>query len=171
MDQLWRKWLAQRGLGTFWSTENGHASGDCHSGDLVCWKAHSRCDVTKRFAKAGYVAFSPDLYSRNSERQEVLIDERIQEVKQFLEVVLYRLGKWRGAAKISCKLSWGQATTNLRNNGNLFRRARSKKSYWIIDWNLQLTRATSYQWKVRRFSWFLFKWCPFASPCHTRCSA
>lgn len=44
-------------------------------------------NVTRRFAEAGYIAFSPDLYSRNGEREEVLKTDRIGEVKQFLESV------------------------------------------------------------------------------------
>jgi carboxymethylenebutenolidase len=44
-------------------------------------------DVTRRFGEAGYIAFSPDLYSKNGERQEVLKEERIGEVKQFLQSV------------------------------------------------------------------------------------
>ena len=44
-------------------------------------------NVTRRFAEAGYLAFSPDLYSINGERKEVLKEERISEVKQFLEAV------------------------------------------------------------------------------------
>ncbi|MDQ0189214.1 dienelactone hydrolase family protein [Alicyclobacillus cycloheptanicus] len=41
-------------------------------------------DVTNRFAEAGYVAFAPDLYAQNGKRPEVLSQERISAVKDFL---------------------------------------------------------------------------------------
>lgn len=44
-------------------------------------------DVTRRFAQAGYVAVAPDLYAcaAGGERPEDMRDERIQEVKTFLD--------------------------------------------------------------------------------------
>src|SRR5579875_3406773 len=42
-------------------------------------------DVTDRFAEAGYVAFSPDLYAVNGERHPLLSHERVESVKSFLE--------------------------------------------------------------------------------------
>lgn len=42
-------------------------------------------DVTRRFAEAGYIAFAPDLFSRNGATQEELKAERIREVKTFLD--------------------------------------------------------------------------------------
>ncbi|SFU72431.1 dienelactone hydrolase family protein [Alicyclobacillus macrosporangiidus] len=42
-------------------------------------------DVVERFAKAGYTAFAPDLYSRNGERPAVLASDRIEAVKSFLD--------------------------------------------------------------------------------------
>ncbi|MDP9728618.1 dienelactone hydrolase family protein [Alicyclobacillus tolerans] len=43
--------------------------------------------VARRFAEAGYVALSPDLYAKNGERPEALSGERIVKVKHFLETV------------------------------------------------------------------------------------
>ncbi|WP_026960786.1 dienelactone hydrolase family protein [Alicyclobacillus herbarius] len=42
-------------------------------------------DVTERFARAGYVAFAPDLYAVNGERREAVRRERVEAVKSFLE--------------------------------------------------------------------------------------
>lgn len=42
-------------------------------------------DITRRFAEAGYVAFAPDLYARNGERHENLKEDRVEEVKAFLD--------------------------------------------------------------------------------------
>lgn len=44
-------------------------------------------DVTRRYAEAGYVAFAPDLYSENGEREEAFKEERIVAVKAFLNTV------------------------------------------------------------------------------------
>lgn len=44
-------------------------------------------NVTNRFAEAGYVAFSPDLYAKGGERPEDLSTHRVDKVKQFLETV------------------------------------------------------------------------------------
>lgn len=44
-------------------------------------------DVTRRYAKAGYFAFAPDLYSENGKRREVFERERIEAVKTFLNTV------------------------------------------------------------------------------------
>lgn len=41
-------------------------------------------DVVRRFARAGYIAFAPDLFSRNGERPELLRQDRIDEGKKFL---------------------------------------------------------------------------------------
>ncbi|WP_102346398.1 dienelactone hydrolase family protein [Bacillus sp. Marseille-P3661] len=40
-------------------------------------------DVTERFAKAGYLAFAPNLYERHGEPIEDLSDERVEEVRAF----------------------------------------------------------------------------------------
>ncbi|MDN7240868.1 dienelactone hydrolase family protein [Planococcus sp. N028] len=42
-------------------------------------------DVTRRFAQAGYIAFAPELFSRQGEIQEQLKADRIEEVKRFLD--------------------------------------------------------------------------------------
>jgi len=42
-------------------------------------------DVTERFARAGYLAFAPDLYARNGVRQEDLSTERIVEARAFMD--------------------------------------------------------------------------------------
>jgi carboxymethylenebutenolidase len=42
-------------------------------------------DVTNRFAQAGYLAFAPDIYAKNGEREEDLRSERVEEVKAFLD--------------------------------------------------------------------------------------
>jgi carboxymethylenebutenolidase len=42
-------------------------------------------DVANRFAQAGYLAFAPDLYAKNGEREEDLRTERVEEVKAFLD--------------------------------------------------------------------------------------
>ncbi|MCL6593178.1 MAG: dienelactone hydrolase family protein, partial [Alicyclobacillus sp.] len=44
-------------------------------------------DLVRRFAQAGYVAFAPDLYSRNGQRPAPLAAERVEEVKNFLDSV------------------------------------------------------------------------------------
>lgn len=44
-------------------------------------------EVTRRYAQAGYVAFSPDLYAKNGERKAAFSGERIEAVKAFLETV------------------------------------------------------------------------------------
>lgn len=44
-------------------------------------------DVAERYAKAGYVAFAPDLYARGGQREPGLEAERVQAVKSFLETV------------------------------------------------------------------------------------
>lgn len=44
-------------------------------------------DVTRRYAEAGYVAFSPDLYAKNGKREEAFTAERIEAVKAFLDTV------------------------------------------------------------------------------------
>ncbi|HET7657580.1 MAG TPA: dienelactone hydrolase family protein [Bacillales bacterium] len=44
-------------------------------------------DVTERYAKAGYVAFSPDLYAKNGEREPVFAADRVEAVKSFLNSV------------------------------------------------------------------------------------
>ncbi|MGZ4113115.1 MAG: dienelactone hydrolase family protein [Tumebacillaceae bacterium] len=49
--------------------------------------AHIR-DLTDRFAKAGYLAVAPDLYATdNGERPAILSEERIEQVKAFLNSV------------------------------------------------------------------------------------
>ncbi|WP_160725949.1 dienelactone hydrolase family protein [Bacillus sp. USDA818B3_A] len=42
-------------------------------------------DITERFAKAGYLAFAPDLYAENGNRIEDLKEDRVVEVKDFLD--------------------------------------------------------------------------------------
>ncbi|WP_067927961.1 dienelactone hydrolase family protein [Alicyclobacillus shizuokensis] len=42
-------------------------------------------DVTERFAKAGYVAFAPDLYAVGGKRPEALHRDRVEAVKAFME--------------------------------------------------------------------------------------
>lgn len=42
-------------------------------------------NVTERFAEAGYLAFAPDLYVQDGKRIEDLLDERVEEVKAFLD--------------------------------------------------------------------------------------
>jgi carboxymethylenebutenolidase len=44
-------------------------------------------ELTDRFAKAGYLAVAPDLYAENGQRPEVLKEERIEQVKDFLNSV------------------------------------------------------------------------------------
>ncbi|HET7580301.1 MAG TPA: dienelactone hydrolase family protein [Bacillales bacterium] len=44
-------------------------------------------DVTRRYAQAGYVAFAPDLYAKNGERETAYKGERIEAVKSFLNSV------------------------------------------------------------------------------------
>lgn len=44
-------------------------------------------DVTRRFAQAGYVAFAPDLYTDNGHKSEELQDDRIEEVKRFMDTL------------------------------------------------------------------------------------
>ncbi|MCD1258415.1 dienelactone hydrolase family protein [Paenibacillus athensensis] len=41
-------------------------------------------DVARRFASAGYVAFAPDYFSVDGEREEALTEERVEEAKSFL---------------------------------------------------------------------------------------
>ena len=42
-------------------------------------------DITERFAEAGYLAFAPDLYAENGNRIEDLKEERVVEVRVFLD--------------------------------------------------------------------------------------
>ncbi|HUX22243.1 MAG TPA: dienelactone hydrolase family protein [Spirochaetia bacterium] len=44
-------------------------------------------DVTRRFAKAGYFAFAPDLYSAGGKREPVFERDRIEAVKSFLNTL------------------------------------------------------------------------------------
>lgn len=44
-------------------------------------------DVANRFAKAGYVAFSPDLYAKGGERSSELQPQRVEAVKGFLNTL------------------------------------------------------------------------------------
>ncbi|MBH8605151.1 dienelactone hydrolase family protein [Thermoactinomyces sp. CICC 10522] len=44
-------------------------------------------DVTERFAKAGYLAVSPDLFAENGQRPPSMTNERITKVKQFLNTI------------------------------------------------------------------------------------
>lgn len=44
-------------------------------------------DVTERYAKAGYVAFAPDLYAENGERKPAFAEDRVEAVKSFLNSV------------------------------------------------------------------------------------
>lgn len=44
-------------------------------------------EITRRFAQAGYVAFSPDLYAEHGNRREGMELGRIEEVKSFLDSV------------------------------------------------------------------------------------
>lgn len=44
-------------------------------------------DVTNRFAKAGYVAFSPDVYAKHGERPQALAPQRVDAVKRFLNTL------------------------------------------------------------------------------------
>lgn len=44
-------------------------------------------DLTERFAKAGYLAVAPDLFAENGERRDVLSEERIEEIKSFLDTL------------------------------------------------------------------------------------
>lgn len=44
-------------------------------------------DVADRLAKAGYLAVAPDLYAENGKRPEVLKEDRIEEVKAFLDTL------------------------------------------------------------------------------------
>ncbi|WP_018130676.1 dienelactone hydrolase family protein [Effusibacillus pohliae] len=44
-------------------------------------------DLTDRFAKAGYLAVAPDLYAENGQRPDVLKEERIEQVKAFLNTL------------------------------------------------------------------------------------
>ncbi|WNC13738.1 dienelactone hydrolase family protein [Brevibacillus brevis] len=48
--------------------------------------AHIR-DVTERFAKAGFLAVAPDLYAVNGDRPASMTDERIEQIKAFLEAL------------------------------------------------------------------------------------
>ncbi|MGG0939924.1 dienelactone hydrolase family protein [Brevibacillus centrosporus] len=48
--------------------------------------AHIR-DLTDRFAKAGYLAVAPDLFAVEGKRPETLTEERIEQVKAFLETL------------------------------------------------------------------------------------
>ncbi|PFN77620.1 carboxymethylenebutenolidase [Bacillus sp. AFS076308] len=48
--------------------------------------AHIR-NITERFAQAGYLAFAPDLYAENAERMEDLKEERVVEVRSFLDTL------------------------------------------------------------------------------------
>lgn len=41
-------------------------------------------ELTDRFAKAGYLAVAPDIYAENGVRPEVLSEQRIEQVKNFL---------------------------------------------------------------------------------------
>ncbi|PLS08620.1 dienelactone hydrolase family protein [Neobacillus cucumis] len=42
-------------------------------------------NITERFAQAGYLAFAPDLYAENGNRMEDLKEERVVEVRDFLD--------------------------------------------------------------------------------------
>ncbi|WP_042461544.1 dienelactone hydrolase family protein [Neobacillus dielmonensis] len=42
-------------------------------------------DIADRFAKAGYLALAPDLYAENGNRMEDLKEERVVEVREFLD--------------------------------------------------------------------------------------
>lgn len=44
-------------------------------------------DVTRRFAQAGYVAMAPDLYAQDGSRPEMLLAERVEEAKRFLDTL------------------------------------------------------------------------------------
>ncbi|WCK56584.1 dienelactone hydrolase family protein [Aneurinibacillus sp. Ricciae_BoGa-3] len=44
-------------------------------------------ELTDRFAKAGYLAVTPDLYAVNGERPSVFAENRIEQVKAFLDTV------------------------------------------------------------------------------------
>ncbi|NGQ95611.1 dienelactone hydrolase family protein [Brevibacillus sp. SYP-B805] len=44
-------------------------------------------DVAERFAKAGYLAVAPDLYAVNGERPDSLKEERIEQIKAFLNTL------------------------------------------------------------------------------------
>ncbi|MCA0754264.1 dienelactone hydrolase family protein [Paenibacillus sp. N4] len=44
-------------------------------------------DVTERFARAGYVAFAPDLFAENGEPAGALSEERIGDAKRFLNTI------------------------------------------------------------------------------------
>jgi carboxymethylenebutenolidase len=44
-------------------------------------------ELTDRFAKAGYLAVAPDLYAQNGSRPEAVTEERIEQVKEFLNTI------------------------------------------------------------------------------------
>ena len=48
--------------------------------------AHIR-DVAERYAKAGYAVLAPDLYAQGGQRPAALADERVQEVKAFVNTL------------------------------------------------------------------------------------
>jgi carboxymethylenebutenolidase len=54
-------------------------------------------DVTARFAKAGYVAFAPDLYARDGARPQLLSPERIARLQAFVNELPH--GVWQDTAK------------------------------------------------------------------------
>lgn len=59
-------------------------------------------DVTRRLANAGYVAFAPDLFAEKGEREAKLRDERIDGVKNFLDVVPSE--KWHDPNQLQAEL-------------------------------------------------------------------
>ncbi|MCM3080590.1 dienelactone hydrolase family protein [Brevibacillus invocatus] len=44
-------------------------------------------DLTERFARAGYLAVAPDLYAVGGQRPESLTEERIEQIKRFLDTL------------------------------------------------------------------------------------
>lgn len=59
-------------------------------------------DVTQRYAKAGYVAFSPDLYAENGERKPAFAEDRVEAVKSFLNSVSPKV--WHDQEQLQAEL-------------------------------------------------------------------
>ncbi len=74
-------------------------------------------DVTRRFAKAGYVAVAPDLYARDGSRPQALQADRVEQAKRFLDTL--PPGAWGNAALRDAELAKLEADRREQVSGTL----------------------------------------------------
>lgn len=84
-------------------------------------------DVTERLAKAGYVAFAPDLFARDGSREDALGFERIDAAKRFMSSISSAV--WRNPEERQAALS-GLPDEQQKNISETLERIYNLKGYF-----------------------------------------